>query len=118
MDWPPLTVKVSAYGTGCSERRATPDARICVGVFLWMVVPSPNCPELFFPKVWSDPSDLRMREWPPPAAIWATPDARICVGVFLWVVEPSPSCPLSFNPKEWSDPSDLRIREWEVPAAI
>ena len=72
---------------------SSPDT--AVGVFLWMVVPSPRCPYVLSPQHVRAPVASRAHVWYRPAVMAVTPlESPVTgVGVSWLVVVPSPSCP-------------------------
>src|SRR5262245_12437938 len=71
----------------------------CTGVDLSPLVPSPNCPKLFFPQAHAVPSALMARLWELPPEIATTsvkPVARTTT--FRCVVLPSPRFPNPLYP--------------------
>ncbi|MNX96233.1 hypothetical protein D3C86_1285430 [compost metagenome] len=67
---------------------------ICVRVFLFVIVPSPNCPAVFMPVAHNVPSVLIANVTMPPATIDCHPDVLPdAVGTFLSELVPSPISP-------------------------
>ena len=84
------------------------------GLFRFVVVPSPSCPNLFDPHVQREPSDLIAAEWKPYSETAATPSMTLSGQVRPMVV-PLPSWLALFHPHIQRLPSDLIAAEWSVP---
>ena len=95
---------------------ATP---ICTGVFLSMMVPSPNIPLPLYPHPHNVPSDLIARLWLlPPETATQLVAVPICTGTFFSVLVPSPNCPYVLSPHAQSVPSVLIATLWLPPAEM
>ena len=80
---------------------------IFIGVFLFAVVPSPNCPYVFEPNEYTFPSLSNNKVCVSPADISIIFSLSTFVGLYLLVKSPNPSCPLLFNPHVHTVPSDF-----------
>jgi len=91
----------------------------CTGVYLSVVVPSPNAPMLLLPQAQTVPSFFKAIVCFTPAAIAMTSVRPItCTGVYLLVVVPSPNSPEEFHPQTQTVPSFFKATVLNHAAAI
>jgi hypothetical protein len=88
---------------------------IIVGLDRFIVVPSPNCPELFNPQAYKD-EPLIAIEWLSPADTTDHEFCEICIGTAESTTEELPSCPWSFFPHAHRlESEDLMANVWNWP---